>query len=55
MDTYTVIGPELALDDYPFFTRPLEGYPTTFCPSSVRSRTLAGEQKSIGSGGEPNA
>lgn len=44
INTYTVIGPELPLDDYPFFTPPPENYPTVFGPSSVRTRTLAGEQ-----------
>jgi hypothetical protein len=45
INTYTVLGPDLPLDDYPFFTPPPEGYPTIFGPSSVRTRTLAGEQR----------
>jgi hypothetical protein len=44
MNTYTVIGPELALDDYPFYTPPPVGYPTTFGPNSGRTRTVAGER-----------
>jgi hypothetical protein len=40
-NTYTVIGPELAIDDYPFFTPPPENYPTIFGPNSFRIRTLA--------------
>jgi hypothetical protein len=45
INTYTVLGPELALEDYPFYTPSPESYPTVFGPSSVRTRTLAGEQK----------
>lgn len=44
INTYTVLGPELALDEYPFFTPPPEGFPTTFGPNSVRTRTLASDQ-----------
>jgi hypothetical protein len=44
INTYTVLGPELPLDDYPFFTPPPQNYPTVFGPSSVRTRTLAGER-----------
>jgi hypothetical protein len=40
-NTYTIIGPELALDDYPFFTPPPENYATIFGPNSFRIRTLA--------------
>jgi len=44
INTYTVLGPELALDDYPFFTRLPEDPPTIFGPNSDRTRTLAGQQ-----------
>lgn len=43
INTYTVIGPELPLDDYPFLTKPPHVHQTTFGPSSVRTRTLAHE------------
>jgi hypothetical protein len=43
INTYAVIGPDLALDDYAFYTPPPQGYPTTFGPNSGRTRTLAGE------------
>jgi hypothetical protein len=42
--TYTVLGPELALNDYPFFTRLPQDPPTIFGPNSDRTRTLAGQQ-----------
>jgi hypothetical protein len=42
INTYTVIGPELALDDYPFYTPPPDVYPTIFGPNDDRTRTLAG-------------
>ncbi|MEX2646453.1 MAG: ETEC_3214 domain-containing protein [Gaiellaceae bacterium] len=44
INTYTLLGPELALDDYPFYTPPPQGYPTIFGPNSGRTRTLAGEE-----------
>jgi hypothetical protein len=44
INTYTVLGPELPLDDYPFFTPAPQNHPTVFGPSSVRTRTLAGER-----------
>ena len=43
INTYTVIGPGLHLDDYPFYTPQPQGYPTIFGPNSDRTRTLAGE------------
>jgi hypothetical protein len=44
INTYTVLGPELTLDDYPFFTRLPQDPPTIFGPNSDRTRTLAGQQ-----------
>lgn len=44
INTYTVIGGELMLDDYPFYTPPPQLYPTTFGVNSGRTRTLLGER-----------
>ena len=44
INTYTVIGGELILEDYPFYTPPPELFPTTFGVDSGRTRTLLGER-----------
>jgi hypothetical protein len=45
INTYTVLGPELQLENYPFFELPSGGYPTIFGPNDGRTRTLAYQQK----------
>lgn len=40
INTYTVIGPELALDDYPLSEGRLDQYPVTFGVTNNRVRTL---------------
>ena len=44
INTYAVLGPELSLDDYPFYTPPPQGYPTIFGVNSGRTRPVAGER-----------
>jgi hypothetical protein len=45
INTYTVLGPELELENYPFFKQPSGLYPTIFGPNDGRTRTLAHRQK----------
>jgi hypothetical protein len=40
VNTYTVIGPDLALDDYPGAEGRLDQYPVTFGVNDYRVRTL---------------
>ena len=44
MNTYTVISPLLALDDYPGSEGTLRSYPTIFGASGHHVRTVAGER-----------
>ena len=43
VNTYTVIGPELALHDYPLRGERLDQYPTAFGVNSHRARTIGTE------------